>query len=78
MDPLFLSQVAQPTQQRIHLVAMGRQAVRQAEILNQRRELPASADAQIEDHEFWQSVTKKFHGIPTVEQLRQSWDQQEA
>jgi len=37
-----------------------------------------SEDAQIEDHGFWQAVTDKFGGIPTVEQLQQSWDEQEA
>ena len=37
-----------------------------------------SEDAQIEDHGFWQAVTDKFGGIPTAEQLQQSWDEQEA
>jgi hypothetical protein len=37
-----------------------------------------SAAAQIDDQEFWQSVKDKFDGIPTMEQLKQSWDEQEA
>ncbi len=36
-----------------------------------------SEDAQLEDHDFWQAVTDKFGGIPTAEQLQQSWDEQE-
>ena len=46
MDPLFLSHLAQQAQQRIHLVSQGRQAARQAEVLNQRRELLASAQEE--------------------------------
>lgn len=36
-----------------------------------------SEDAQIDDHDFWQAVTDKFGGIPTADQLQQSWDEQE-
>jgi hypothetical protein len=37
-----------------------------------------SAAAQVEDQDFWQAVTDKFDGIPTVAQLQQYWDEQEA
>jgi hypothetical protein len=37
-----------------------------------------SAAAGMDDQEFWQSVMDNFGGIPTMEQLQQSWDKQEA
>jgi hypothetical protein len=37
-----------------------------------------SEDAPLEDQEYWQEVKDKFGGIPTWEQLKQSWDEQEA
>ncbi|HNT78750.1 MAG TPA: hypothetical protein PKH77_27395 [Anaerolineae bacterium] len=36
-----------------------------------------SNEAGIEDTGFWQAVNDKFGGIPTIDQLRQCWNEQE-
>ena len=47
MDPLFFAHLAQQAQQRLHIIAKGKQAESEAELLNQRREMLASAQQSI-------------------------------